>query len=131
MNSERWRSRFVCFVAWLALLTCWSPSGFAIDGVPTPDAVDSGSAKPALRSTTSFKAVLSEIIYQNTPGNSEGYPLGLPWNKGFYGTRTLKPAPAGFSAVTGWGVVYPKTGAPVLSLLVSGGIAGLIYQLLF
>jgi hypothetical protein len=56
---------------------------------------------------------LTDAIYQNTGGNSEGYPLGLSWDTGIYGTHTLTPAPAGFSAVTGWGVVYPQAGAPL------------------
>jgi hypothetical protein len=56
---------------------------------------------------------LSQAIYQNTPGNSEGLPAGLPGDKGVYGTTTLTPAPSGFSALTGWGVVYQQAGAPV------------------
>ena len=54
---------------------------------------------------------LSDAIYQNTAGNSKGFPLGLSWDTGIYGTHTLTPAPSGFSAVTGWGVVYPQAGA--------------------
>jgi hypothetical protein len=56
---------------------------------------------------------LSEAIYQNTPGNSQGLPEGLTWDKGVYGTTRLRPAPSGFSALTGWGVVYQEAGAPV------------------
>jgi hypothetical protein len=113
MNSQRWRSQIIGVVVWPVLLTYWSPSGFARDGAATSDAVDSRSEMPASRLSHSSTTELSEVIYQNTPGNSEGYPLGLSWNKGSYGTRTLTPAPAGFSAVTGWGVVYPSVGAPV------------------
>ena len=54
---------------------------------------------------------LTDAIYQNTPGNSAGYPLGLSWDTGVYGTHTLTPAPAGFTALTGWGVIYPEAGA--------------------
>jgi hypothetical protein len=61
----------------------------------------------------SYVTALTDAIYQNTGGNSEGYPLGLSWDTGIYGTHTLTPAPAGFSAVTGWGVVYPQAGAPL------------------
>jgi hypothetical protein len=67
-------------------------------------------AKGDLRVSTS---ALNEAIYQITPGNSEGYPAGLSWDTGIYGTRTLTPAPSGFSALTGWGVIYPEAGAPV------------------
>jgi len=58
-------------------------------------------------------SALTDAIYQNTPGNSQGYPEGLSWDTGFHGTSTLTPAPAGFSALTGWAVVYPEAGAPV------------------
>jgi hypothetical protein len=56
---------------------------------------------------------LADAISQITPGGSQGYPDGLSWDTGLYGTTTLKPAPAGFSALTGWGVVYPEAGQPV------------------
>jgi len=92
MDSELWPGRVIGVVVWLVSLACWSPNGFAIDNQTT---------------------ALSEAIHQNTPGNSEGYPAGLSWNKGFYGTHTLTPAPSGFSALTGWGIVYQQAGAPV------------------
>jgi hypothetical protein len=59
------------------------------------------------------RSALSEAIYQNTPGNSQGLPEGFPGDKGVYGTTTLTPAPPGFSALTAWGVVYQEAGAPV------------------
>lgn len=119
MNFERWRSRIIRVVVWPVLLTYLSPSAFAIDyqvdGTTASDVIDSRSemSAPRLVHSSTQPSVLSEVIYQNTLGNSEGYPLGLSWNKGSYGTRTLTSAPAGFSAVTGWGVVYPRVGAPV------------------
>jgi hypothetical protein len=58
-------------------------------------------------------SALTDAIYQNTRGNSQGYPAGLSWDTGVYGTSTLTPAPSGFSSLTGWGVVYPEAGAPV------------------
>jgi hypothetical protein len=58
-------------------------------------------------------SALNTAINQITPGNSQGYPLGLSWDTGIYGTRTLTPAPSGFSALTGWGVAYQEAGAPV------------------
>jgi hypothetical protein len=65
-----------------------------------------------LRVATQLTA-LQEAINQNTPGNSQGLPEGLTWDKGDYGTTTLTPAPSGFSAVTGWGQVYQEAGASV------------------
>jgi len=57
---------------------------------------------------------LTDAIYQNTVGNSEGYPLGVPQGYDWYsGTNTIvgdKP-PSGFTSVTGWGQVYPEAGA--------------------
>jgi hypothetical protein len=114
-------SRVVGVIAWLGFLACWSPNGFAIDydvdGAAASHAIDSRSStsspSPKLVHSPTQPTALSEAVYQNTPGNSEGYPEGLSWDKGFYGTSRLKPAPAGFSAVTGWGVVYREAGAPV------------------
>ncbi|MCS3690973.1 hypothetical protein [Bradyrhizobium elkanii] len=60
---------------------------------------------------------LAEAIRQNTVGNSEGFPKGVPtsydWYKGKKGLAGLTPAPAGFTAMTGWGVIYQQVGAPV------------------
>lgn len=57
---------------------------------------------------------LTDAIYQNTVGNSEGFPLGVPQGYDWYsGTNTIvgdKP-PSGFTSVTGWGQVYPQAGA--------------------
>jgi len=103
----------------LAFLSASSSDGFASDDRaggsviahdPAPCAATSspGSARSSARS-----AALSEAINQNTPGKSQGYPAGLAWDKGVYGTTALKPAPAGFSALTGWGVVYRAAGEPV------------------
>jgi hypothetical protein len=102
-------------------MACWSSNGFAIDchvaGAAASHAIDSRSSTPSpsprLVHSSTQPTALSEAIYQNTPGNSEGYPEGLSWDTGIYGTRTLTPAPSGFSALTGWGVVYQQAGAPV------------------
>jgi hypothetical protein len=60
-----------------------------------------------------------DAIFQNTPGQSEGYAVGIPkdyvWCIG-----SLKPAansspPSDFTAVTGKGQVYPKEGARLYS----------------
>ncbi|WP_156937053.1 Ig-like domain-containing protein [Bradyrhizobium sp. WSM2254] len=58
---------------------------------------------------------LSELIKQNTLGQSEGYPAGVPhsysWYKGWNPGGQMTP-PAGFTAVEGWGQVYTEEGAP-------------------
>ena len=58
-------------------------------------------------------SALSDAIYQNTAGNSQGNPEGLSWDTGVYGTHTETQSPSGFSGVTGWGVVYQQAGASV------------------
>jgi hypothetical protein len=59
---------------------------------------------------------LTDAINQNTPGNSQGFPLGVPTSYDWYsGSNTVygnKP-PSNFTSVTGWGQVYPEVGAAV------------------
>ncbi|MBO4227690.1 hypothetical protein [Bradyrhizobium neotropicale] len=55
---------------------------------------------------------LNEAIYQNTPGNSDGLPVGLSWDKDASSTKTT-PAPSGWSGLTAWGQVYQQAGASV------------------
>lgn len=61
---------------------------------------------------------MSDLIRQNTRGNSEGFPAGVPpsynWYQGWNDGGLWSP-PADFSAVEGWGQVYPKVGAPPYS----------------
>jgi hypothetical protein len=57
----------------------------------------------------------SDLIKQNTIGQSEGFPVGVPpsysWYQGWnYGGQM--PPPADFTAVEGWGQVYQEVGAP-------------------
>jgi len=124
MGFKQRRRRILGVVAWLAVLGLvvldnFSSSGFVID-----DQVDGSAASHATGSCTEASSprpmqssarpsALSEAIDQNTRGKSQGYPAGLSWDKGVYGTTALKPAPSGFSALTGWGVVYPEARAPV------------------
>jgi hypothetical protein len=53
-----------------------------------------------------------DAIVQNTPGYSEGYPAGVPrtygWCSGVHKPLEYSAPPSGFSAVTGWGLIYPK-----------------------
>ncbi|MHC2538681.1 hypothetical protein [Bradyrhizobium diazoefficiens] len=61
---------------------------------------------------------ISDLIKQNTPGNSEGFPAGVPpsynWYQGWNDGGLWSP-PADFTAVEGWGQVYPKVGSPPYS----------------
>ena len=56
---------------------------------------------------------ISELNRQNTQGQSDGFPLGVPhswnWYQGWNAGGLLTP-PAGFTAVEGWGQVYPEEG---------------------
>src|SRR5260370_1956960 len=70
------------------------------------------ACKGDLRMSTS---ALTDAIYQNTAGNSQGYPLGVPTSWSWYsGTDTVtgNTPPSNFSAVTGWDTVYPQARAP-------------------
>jgi hypothetical protein len=64
-------------------------------------------------------ASMLEAIAQNTAGYSEGYPVGVPrnyaWCRGSYKPAGYSSSPAHFTAVTGWGQVYPTAGAPAYS----------------
>ena len=57
---------------------------------------------------------ISELIRQNTVGQSEGFPIGVPlsysWYKGWNAQGQTIP-PADFSAVQGWGQIYQEEGA--------------------
>ncbi|UQD70284.1 hypothetical protein JEY40_30535 [Bradyrhizobium japonicum] len=61
---------------------------------------------------------LSDLIKQNTLGQSEAFPAGVPhsysWYKGWNPGGQMTP-PAGFTAVEGWGQVYTEEGAPAAS----------------
>ena len=58
---------------------------------------------------------LLDSITQNTPGYSEGYAAGVPkhfaWCSGSYKPAGYSAPPSDFTAVTGWGQIYPKAGA--------------------
>ena len=60
-----------------------------------------------------------DAIFQNTPGQSEGYALGVPkdyaWCSGSYKPAVNGSPPLDFTAVTGKGQVYPKEGARAYS----------------
>jgi hypothetical protein len=61
---------------------------------------------------------MSDVITQNTPGESEGHPAGVPTYYSWYGGTNTTPGntpPSNFTAVTGWGQIYPEAGAPAYS----------------
>ena len=58
---------------------------------------------------------IADLIKQNTLGQSDGFPLGVPtsynWYKGWNG-EGLETPPANFTALAGWGQVYQEVGQP-------------------
>lgn len=81
------------------------------------------SGRPALANPSSTRSVdntitsaMLDAINQNTCGESEGYAVGVPrhfaWWSGSYKPPGNGAPPPGFTAVTGWGQVYPEVGSP-------------------
>jgi hypothetical protein len=62
---------------------------------------------------------LLDAMFQNTPGQSEGYAVGVPkgfaWCNGLYKPSGDDPPPSHFTAVTAKGQIYPKEGARAYS----------------
>ena len=58
---------------------------------------------------------IADLIKQNTLGQSDGFPLGVPtsynWYQGWNG-EGLETPPANFTALAGWGQVYQEVGQP-------------------
>ncbi|MBO4227689.1 hypothetical protein [Bradyrhizobium neotropicale] len=124
--------RLIAVVVWLLFLAYWPLNGFAInygfDAAAASHAIDSrlqkfvSSHSPRVVHSSPRSTALSEAIHQNTPGNSQGLPLGLSWDKDTSSTKTLMPAPSGWSALTGWAQVYQEDGAPVSPNSASGTV---------
>ncbi|WP_018260945.1 hypothetical protein [Methylobacterium sp. WSM2598] len=75
------------------------------------------AAAAALPGATAAAALsMSEALRQNSKGNSEGEPAGVPISYDWYaGVQKARPAPPpGFSAVTAWGQVYQNKRRPSL-----------------
>jgi hypothetical protein len=89
-----------------------SGKSIADSGLLPPSSDDGSSADAA-------KVALATAIFQNTPGNSVGAPAGVPTDYSWYGGKDgptgLAGPPAGFSAFTGWGIIYPNVGEPNVS----------------
>jgi hypothetical protein len=62
---------------------------------------------------------ISEVIKQNTVGQSDGAPVGVPsswgWYGGLYKPEGNSAPPSNFTAVTGWAHIYQEAGAPAYS----------------
>lgn len=97
------------------LLTCAAIHFCAIAAIP----VSADPSKPPRDDMPATASLVSEAINQNTPGQSEGYALGVPrnygWYRGLYKPPGYSAPPPHFTAVTGWGQVYPRLGAPSYS----------------
>src|SRR5215510_7470846 len=67
-------------------------------------------------------SAIEDAIIQNTPGHSEARAAGVPSSYSWYSGTTKGAAapPPSFTAVTGWGQVYPQTGQPVYSSPTAG-----------
>jgi hypothetical protein len=77
--------------------------------------VSADQSRPPRDDISATGSPISDAINQNTPGRSEGYALGVPknydWYRGLYKPAGYSAPPPLFTAVTGWGQVYPKLGA--------------------
>lgn len=95
----------------LFLLTCAALQFCAMLAIP----VSADQSKPPHDDIPAAGSTISDAINQNTPGQSEGYALGVPrnydWYRGLYKPPGYSAPPPLFTAVTGWGQVYPKVGA--------------------
>jgi hypothetical protein len=73
---------------------------------------------PPLREIT-IATPMADAIFQNTPGQSEGYPLGVPkeyaWCGGSYKPAENSAPASDFTSVTGKGLVYPEASSPEYS----------------
>jgi hypothetical protein len=59
--------------------------------------------------------MMLDAVHQNTPGYAEVRPLGVPksysWYRGAFKPPNTIPPPS-FTAMSGWGQVYPRSGEP-------------------
>jgi hypothetical protein len=67
-----------------------------------------------------WRAALEQAREQNTRQKNRATPAGVPrgwsWYNGKSGLHGAARPPSGFSAVTGWGIVYPEAGRPPSSV---------------
>ncbi len=107
---HRARAYFAGFVGTIVLLVV----SYAALGLLHPRAPPT----PPIGEITTATPMAGAII-QNTPGQSEGYPLGVPkgyaWCSGSYKPADNSLPPSDFTSVTGKGLVYPEAGSPEYS----------------
>jgi hypothetical protein len=105
-------TRNVALGSAMLFLTCAAVHLLTIVAIP----VSADPSRPPSAVIPSTGSTISDAINQNTTGRSEGYALGVPrsygWYRGLYKPPGYSAPPSQFTAVTGWGQVYPKVGAP-------------------
>jgi hypothetical protein len=91
-------------------------TGGALDFHAMPVAPGRAHASEASSDEKSATSPIRDAVNQNTPGQSDGYPVGVPghfaWYRGSHKPPGASAPPPDFTAVTGWGQVYPKVAAP-------------------
>ena len=87
----------------LAVCATWTATSHCLGEERADDTKPDGCA---------HMSALALAIDQNTRANNQVNPAGVPaswsWYGGKSGTSSAGPAPTRFSAVTGWGIVYPQ-----------------------
>ena len=104
---RRARACFAGFVGTILLIV----SFFAVLGLLRPR-----NPLPPPLGEIAVATPMAGAIIQNTPGQSEGYPLGVPegyaWCSGSYKPADNSAPPTDFTSVTGKGLIYPEIGSP-------------------
>jgi hypothetical protein len=81
-------------------------------------ALEAGGSNPVPPDPQPPSTAMADTVKQNTKGQSEAFPTGVPHDWGFYsgkyGTVGGKP-PANFTAATGWGQIYQEEGQPLVA----------------
>jgi len=109
--------RLLIFAGKSAVLAVLTGAALTFYAAPDdPALANQSEAFPDLQTITS---PVLDAVNQNTRGQSEGYAVGVPrnfaWCSGSYKPPRNGAPPSDFTAVTGWGQVYPKVGSPAYS----------------
>jgi hypothetical protein len=91
--------------------------GAAVSGLlPTTAVVQPQQDRTKCPDDADRHTALEQAIEQNTRQKNQAVPAGVPrgwsWYNGKSGLQAAARPPLGFSAVTGWGIVYPEAGHP-------------------
>jgi hypothetical protein len=104
----------VYFAGFVGTIVLWIVSFYAALGLLHP-----GNAPPPPLGEITIATPMAGAILQNTTGQSEGYPLGVPkeyaWCSGSYKPPDNSAPPSDFTSVTGKGLVYPEASSPEYS----------------